>query len=89
LNQTGYATGIFPSEVHLPEGDYFVTWATRSRWNGRLRGLGFTEQLIMANASGSPTFGVGSADGKSLPPTLGEFKFSGTDVKPILAYFKA
>jgi hypothetical protein len=90
LNQQGCATGIFASEVNLTEGDYFLAWATRTRWAGRLRGLGFTEQLNLMNASGSPTIGAGrSADRKTLPSTLGEFKFSGTDVKPILAYFKA
>lgn len=97
LGKPGSTTGIFPSEVTLPEGDYFVAWKARDYWHGRLRG--FAPQLDLMNAAGAPVAGFGqSSDRETLPPTLGGFaaKIARTPLglierpaKPIFAVFKA
>jgi hypothetical protein len=87
VSQVGPASAIFPTEINLSEGDYFLAWASDEKREAQLRGLGALDQLNLMNASGAPVMGMGkAAPDRTLPETLG--RITSNAAAPILAYLK-
>jgi hypothetical protein len=101
VSRPGIAAGMFPNEVNLSEGDYFLAWRTDRVCSAQLRGISVLDQLNLLNASGVTLMGVGrSQPGGALPEMLGVIVSNATSrgwygttyapiYAPILVYFKS